>query len=319
MNWDSNAANIESGRALSHLANQTMSSLRFIDAHHHLWDLNTCHYPWLMAKGEKRFFGDPTAIQKNYLASDFSSESATFRPEKSVHIQVGVADKDIVKESEWLQGQTNFPHAIVAFADLSSSDIETQIATQLQFPKLRGIRQIIGRHTEEDQLYGSNTLIDNPNWLSGLKLLAKHQLSFDLQMIPPQMPALLKTLKQVPELNVALCHCGSPWDQTQQGLESWRAGLKSLAELPNVSCKVSGLGMFNQNWTANELRPIVLDTIEIFGIERVMFGSNFPVDRLYRSYEELWSAYAHITAAFSNQEREKLFYNNAQQFYHIAN
>ncbi len=94
--------------------------------------------------------------------------------------------------------------------------------------------------------------------------------------------------------------------------------IESLAELPNVSCKVSGLGMFNQNWTTNELRPIVLDTIEIFGIERVMFGSNFPVDKLYRSYDELWSAYIQITSAFSKQEREKLFSDNARQFYHIA-
>jgi len=317
MNLDANAASMELRCTPSHLASQIMSTPRFIDAHHHLWDLDACHYPWLMAKGQKRFFGDPTAIQKNYLANDFAGESATFHPEKSVHIQVGVADKDIVKESEWLQGQPSFPNAIVAFADLSSSDVEQQIAAQLQFSKLRGIRQIIGRHIEEDQLHGSNTLIDNPNWLHGLRLLARHQLSFDLQMVPPQMPALLKTLKQVPELNVALCHCGSPWDQTRHGLENWRAGLRSLAELPNVSCKVSGLGMFNHDWTANELRPIVLDTIEIFGVERVMFGSNFPVDKLYRSYDDLWSAYFEITSAFSKQERERLFFDNAQQFYHI--
>ena len=295
-----------------------MSHLAFIDAHHHLWDLNVCHYPWLMARGERRFFGDPSPIQKNYLAADFLSESARYRPLGSVHIQVGVQEEHAVRESTWLQSQPDYPSAIVAFADLSRPDVEELLDAQLQHSKLRGIRQIVGRHIEEDRGHGSDALLENPAWLRGLQQLASRGLSFDLQLIPPQVPAVLKLLRQLPELKVVLCHCGSPWDQSKEGLENWRAGLKTLAKLPNVSCKVSGLGMFNPGWSAEDLRPIILDVIEIFGTERVMFGSNFPVDKLYRSYEQLWTAYTDITHNFSNAERQQLFIQTAADFYRIS-
>lgn len=295
-----------------------MNSRPFIDAHHHLWDLGACHYPWLMAKGEHRFFGDPSAIQQNYLVDDFLAESPNFRPVSSVHIQVGTAATDSLKETQWLQQQSIFPQAVVAFTDLSADDVEEQVNAHLASSKVRGFRQIVGRHAREDLKHGSNALLTSREWLRGLRLLEKQKLSFDLQMIPPQMPEVIKVLKQVPDLRVALCHCGSPWDQSPTGMESWKNGLEQLAKLPNVFCKVSGLGMFNPLWRPQDLQPIVLDTIDIFGTQRVMFGSNFPVDKLYRSYDQLWSAYTEITQGFTKQEQEQLFLHNAANFYSIA-
>ena len=150
-----------------------------------------------------------------------------------------------------------------------------------------------------------------------MQLLQKCDASFDLQMVPPQMTRVLALLRQVPSLRVALCHCGSPWDQSAAGLDAWRRGLAALAELPGVVCKVSGLGMFNPQWTVAELRPLILDVIEIFGPGRVMFGSNFPVDKLYNSYEALWDAYVDITASFSSAECHQMFYQTAAEFYAI--
>lgn len=291
--------------------------LQFIDAHHHLWDLQACHYPWLMAKGVERFFGDPTPIQKNYLVEDFLGESPRHTPLRSVHIQVGVAIEDEVKETAWLQSRNPRPDAIVAATDLASENLGVALEQHLRHNKLRGIRQIVGRHEIEDQKHGSNALLDNPAFALGLRTLSEHGLSFDLQMIPPQMPRLVALLRQVPELKVALCHCGSPWDQTPQGLEHWRKGLGELAELPNVYCKVSGLGMFNRSWTPGELEPIVLSAIDTFGPDRVMFGSNFPVDKLYASYDALWDAYELITHGFNDQERQQMFVATAASFYRI--
>ncbi len=294
-----------------------MQNLHFIDAHHHLWDLQACHYPWLMAKGVKRFFGDPAPIQRNYLAQDFLGESPRYVPARSVHIQVGVAAEDEVKETAWVQSQDTRPDAIVAATDLANEDLQASLAQHLQHQKLRGIRQILGRHEIEDQKHGSNALLDNPAFARGLHTLAKNQLSFDLQMIPPQMPQVVALLREIPELKVALCHCGSPWDQTPQGLQRWRKGLAELAELPNVYCKVSGLGMFNPGWTPSELEPIILSVIDIFGPQRIMFGSNFPVDKLYNSYDALWQAYELITQDFSEQERRDMFVNTATRFYRL--
>jgi predicted TIM-barrel fold metal-dependent hydrolase len=290
--------------------------LEFIDAHHHLWDLEACHYPWLMARGEKRFFGDPTPIQKNYLTTDFLVESQQYRPIASVHIQVGAQDS--LAESQWLEQQHDFPQAFVAHCELEAADAVAQIEAHQQFPRLRGMRQIVGRHAEEDGKHGSAALLSNPKWRDGLRQLQDRGLSFDLQMIPPQVDATFAVLRQVEALPVALCHCGSPWDQTRSGLARWRSGLRKLAQLPNVYCKVSGLGMFNSDWNEEDLRDIILPVIDIFSPHRVMFGSNFPVDKLYRSYEDYWRAYELITGDFSPDERHALFQATATEFYRLG-
>lgn len=296
---------------------QRQFRMKFIDAHHHLWDLSHCHYPWLMAVGVRRFFGDPAPIQKNYLSSEFAAESDTYTPVASVHVQVGVHSDDEVKETDWLQTLEPYPQAIVAATDLTAETFENELKRHLQYDRLRGFRQIIGRHKREDSATGSDKLLDNPRFIAGLKVLAEQNLSFDLQMIPEQMPKVLRVINQVPELRVALCHCGSPWDQDHDGLAAWRRGLKKLANYKNVSCKVSGLGMFNPNWQPEDLRPIILDTIEIFGTDRVMFGSNFPVDKLYNSYQALWKTYDTVTASCTREERQRLFFENAAGFYSI--
>ena len=219
--------------------------MRFIDAHHHLWDLDHCSYPWLMARGVRRFFGDPGPIQKNYLVTDLLSESPKWRPAKSVHIQVGVEESDNLKESRWLQQVSDseisggLPNAIVAFVDLADPGCIGQVELQDKVPNVRGMRQIVGRHPDEDRQTGSNELIGNPAWKKGLAQLAAVGMSFDLQLIPPQYADVQSLLTTLPELEVAICHCGSPWDQSPVGLEHWRAGMRLFAELPNVHCKIS--------------------------------------------------------------------------------
>lgn len=298
---------------------ESVSRLAFVDAHHHLWDLQACHYPWLMARGVKRFFGDPTPIQKNYLVDDLLRESRRYRPTKSVHIQVGVKDSHSIRESQWLQQQSQacdgFPHAIVAYCDLASQRAEQDLDEQQSIAGVRGVRQIIGRHEKEDKQTGSGKLLDDRIWRGRLKSLARRNLSFDLQLVPSQLAQAYAVFSKVPELHVALCHCGSPWDQSVAGLERWRAGLRKLACLPNMYCKISGLGMFNRDWNEAQLRPLILDVIEIFGTSRSMFGSNFPVDKLYRSYDAYWAAYDSITSGFSAVEREQLFSGTATKFY----
>ncbi len=293
---------------------------RIIDAHHHLWDLDACHYPWLMEKGVVRFFGDPEPIQRNYLAADLLKDAAAYDLVGSVHIQVGVADGDEVSESRWLDSVANtqgLPSAIVAFCDLSSRDAQQILDAQQALDRVRGIRHIIGRSAEEDAKTGSDALLDNPRWLDNLASLRDRGLSFDLQLIPPQTRRAAAVLESVPGLQVALCHCGSPWDQTASGIASWRAGLKQLAENPDVFCKISGLAMFNRTWVLDDIRRLADTCIEIFTPERCMFGSNFPVDKLHKSYDEVWQAYEAIAAPYSEREQALLFAGNATAFYRI--
>ncbi len=293
---------------------------RIVDAHHHLWDLEACRYPWLMARGVKRFFGDPAPIQKNYLVADFREDASGYELAASVHIQVGVAGGDELKETAWLQqtgDDTGLPTAIVAFCELDSPEAPRCLERQLRFSRLRGVRQIVGRSDEEDAVTGSAALIDHPLWRENLGLLGELGLSFDLQLTPGQVPRIAEVLAQAPDTRIALCHCGSPWDQSEAGLDSWRSGLRRLASLPNVYCKISGLGMFDHDWTVESIRPIVESCIGIFGAGRAMFGSNFPVDKLHAAYSRVWGAYEAITAGLSAQDRQKLFGDTARAFYRI--
>jgi predicted TIM-barrel fold metal-dependent hydrolase len=293
---------------------------QIVDAHHHLWDLNACHYPWLMARGVKRFFGDPTPIQKDYLVADFREDAADYELTASVHVQVGAAPGDELKETAWLQqtgDDDGLPSAIVAFCELDSPEAPALLKAQLAHPRLRGARQIVGRSDEEDSVSGSGELIDKPLWRENLALLGELGLSFDLQLTPGQVPRIVEVLADAPDTDVALCHCGSPWDQSRAGIESWRDGLRLLASLPNVYCKISGLGMFDHDWTVDSIRPIVEFCIEIFGVERAMLGSNFPVDKLHASYNQVWTAYEEISAGLSAQQQELLFVGTARSFYRL--
>jgi len=283
---------------------------RIVDAHHHLWDLSHCHYPWLMEKGVRRFFGDPTAIQKDYLVSDFRADFGSLPVEKSVHIQVGVVPEDAVKETAWVQAAGDaegFPSAIVAFADLTAPDLDAQLDAHGRSDRLRGIRQIVGRSAEEDRKTGTQGLLSDPAFLNGLRVLAKRGLSFDLQLTPPLMQATADLLEQVPDLKVALCHAGSPSDFSADGLREWRSGLTRLAGLPNLICKVSGFGMFQPDWRLESIRPLVLTAIETFGPDGIAFGSNFPVDKLAACYGQVMRAYFEITSDFEAAERDSMF------------
>ncbi len=292
-----------------------------IDAHHHLWDLDKVQYPWLMAKGVKRFFGDPEAIQKNYLVSDFRDDIGELSIDKSVHIQVGAADQEEhLAEARWLQAQHvqfGLPSAMVAFCDLSAENLDEWLDQLQQYSCLRGIRQIVGRSPEEDAVTGTDDLIGSAAFIQGLGELERRGLSFDLQLIPDQMQRVADVLENFKELKVVLCHAGSPWYRDQVGYKMWQQGLKRLAARPNTFCKVSGLSMFDHDWTVDSLQPIVSEVIETFTTDRVMMGSNFPVDKLHTDYQRLWSAYTEITKNYNEKARADMFYNNAAAFYNI--
>jgi len=291
-----------------------------VDAHHHLWDLGHCHYPWLMEKGVKRFFGDPTPIQKNYLADNFKADIGDLPVRKSVHIQVGVTAQDSVKETRWVQSQGDahgLPNAIVAFCDLTAPDYEAQLDAHRQSSRLRGIRQIVGRSAEEDAKLGTNSLLNDARFLQGLKRLASLGLSFDLQLTPPLLKDAAALFAKLPDLKVALCHAGSPSDFSQEGLAAWKAGLEAMAALPNVICKVSGFGMFQPGWTKDSIRPLVMTCIDVFGPARIAFASNVPVDKLAADYRRVIGTYCELASEFSALEQRAMLARTAEQFYEI--
>ena len=285
-----------------------------IDAHHHLWDLNAVDYPWLMEKGKKRFFGDPTSIQRNYLIDEHIKLAAALGFKASVHIQVGAADG--LEEAKWVNKivseNQSWPMAQVAFCDLSGDQREIHLDELQKLSSVVGVRQIIGRSPTEDSSSKTNELLTSDSFMKGLQSISDRGLSFDLQIIPELSETCAAVFSQFPNLQVILCHAGSPYNRTEEGITSWSSDLNHLSKLSNVSCKLSGLGMFDHNWTQATVAPIVTTVVEQFGSARVMFGSNFPVDSLSSSFKALFER---LTSIVDEKYFEDVFFKTAQRIY----
>ncbi len=298
--------------------------MKIIDTHIHLWDLEKNHYPWLV-EPIKHFAGDFSPLAKSYLFGDLHDDASGVDLHKCVHIQAEFDhDQDPVIETAWLQSVADnpasrgMPHGIVAYADLAAPDVEDVLARHVEYPNMRGIRHML--NYEEDpalRFTDHEHLMSDPEWQRGFRLLAKYNLSFDLQIWPWQMEEAAQLAKKIPDVPIVLNHTGMPKDLDLSLMDQWKSGLQLLAESPQVTVKISGLPMMDKNWTVEMIKPFVLGTIEIVGVNRCMFASNFPVDKLMTDYGRLWEAYDEIVKDFSDEDRAGLFWKNAERYYHI--
>jgi len=292
-----------------------------IDTHHHLWDLATNRYPWLTGPPLQTHIGPYDKIRKNYLIEDYLADVRSQNVVKSVHVEAACIPSESVAETRWLQGLADthgFPHGIVAHVDLADPDARLALERHTAYRNIRGVRMMMKKPTE---LAGNRASDDSPMtdpaWRRNFALLREFQLSFDLQAPPPLMAEAARVAATFPDIQIMLTHTGLPLDRSDEGLAAWRKGMARLAECRNVAVKISGLPMTDWRWTTDSLRPLVLQTIDIFGVERVMFGSNFPVDKLFSDFDTLFNAYRAIVADFTPKEQRKLFHDNAERFYRL--
>lgn len=289
-----------------------------IDPHHHLWDLSLYHYPWL----EARPHPDPLAsIRRTYLLDDFLADTRNQHLVKSVHVQAEIVPDQAAAETAWLQAiadEHGFPHGIVAFAPLHDPQVAALLEAHAAHRNVRGIRQLLNWHEQPSKSQADRPdYLTDARWQAGYALLERHNLSYDLQAYPVQLPDAARLAGRYPDTPMIVNHTGMPFERHADALRVWRTGMRLLAQRPNASVKISGLGMSDPHWTVDTLRPLVLETIDIFGVDRCMFASNFPVDKVYSSYDELFDAFKAITAEFSDGERRALFHDNAQRIYRL--
>jgi predicted TIM-barrel fold metal-dependent hydrolase len=290
----------------------------------HLWDLEKLPYPWLTPPQPIGITGDVSPIAKTYLLDDYfrdvGAEGARLRVAKVVHVEAGADPAASLAETRWLQSITNtrqFPQAIVAQVELNSPNAEALLAEHASNRNVRGVRQILNWHVDPAKTYTPRDLLVDGDWHKGFALLRKYGLCFDLQIYPSQMPEAARLASRHPDTPVILNHGGMPADRDAAGLQAWRSGMTALARQPNVAVKISGLAMLDWRWTVDSIRPFVLPTLELFGPERCMFASNFPVDRLFGSFAQTYAAYQTLVAGCSADEKRKLFGTNAERIYRI--
>ena len=134
----------------------------------------------------------------------------------------------------------------------------------------------------------------------------------------PERYASVKALASAfPDTLISLDHAGLPLSRDEEYLALWRREITSLAEAPNIIVKVSALGMGDPRWDVDSMRPLVMHCIESFGVERTVFGTNWPVDRLFSSYPDVIDAYAEIIFGFSPAEQAAMFRGNAERYFRI--
>ncbi|WP_244817118.1 amidohydrolase [Caballeronia sp. Lep1P3] len=296
--------------------------MQVVDPHIHLWDLSTHHYPWL-ANPQTSFVGDARDLQHDYLLRDLLRDAEDIEVLKIVHVDANHDPADPVEETRWLQGIADgegraMPNGIVAGADLSADDAPRVLEEHAAFANTRGIRQILNVHDNPLYDYVGRHYMHESQWRTHFALLKRFGLSFDLQLYPSQMHDAARLAREHADTQFIVNHAGMFVDRASPaGYRAWREGMRELAACPNVAVKISGLAMFDHQWTVDSFRPYVLETIDTFGCERAMFASNFPVDRLFGSYTAIWRAYAGIVADASESEKQALFVRNAERIYRI--
>ncbi|MBB5747663.1 amidohydrolase family protein [Brevundimonas variabilis] len=297
--------------------------LPIVDPHQHLWDFTRQHYGWLMDDPlPPNPAGDCKTIARPYGLDDYLADVAGWNVIGTVHVDAGADAHQALDETRWLQETSDargLPTGIVAYAALNQplAGLDALLGAHRQSAAVRGIRQIVNWHADPARTYGPRDLLLDDNWRAGFSLLRKHDLSFDLQIYPSQMPEAARLAARHPDTRIILNHAGMPTDRDETGLAAWRDGMALLAAQPNVAVKISGLAMVDRSWTTESIRPFVLTTIDLFGSERTMFASNFPVDRLYGDFSQHYEAYDALTADFSDADRRNLFAGTATAIYRL--
>lgn len=296
-----------------------MLDLPIIDPHHHLWELKRS-YPWLQGPpNPERFTGDDSAIHVDYLPADYLRDFAGLNWRGSVHVDAGAGDA--LEEAGFIQelhDNCGVPTAAVAAANLLSPDAGEHLEALSDLSTVRGIRHILNWHPSANYTYVSrNDIMADSTWQRNFARLAGLGFSFDLQVYPAQLADAAELARAYTDTSIILNHTGMPLGTDEDSVAEWRAGIDSLAALPNTSIKISGIGMTIHPWTTDSIRPFVRHAIEAFGTDRAMFASNFPVDRLYSDIPSLYAAFDELTSDLSANERRALFAESAVDIYRL--
>lgn len=296
-----------------------MSLASVVDAHHHIWRQQDL--PWLMGPMQPRIFGPYEAIRRDYPIDEFLDDIKNAGIEKSVYVQANWVQDQFEDEVAWVQSvadQHAWPHAIVGYADFLQGDIRPDLDKLQKYPLMRGIRQQL--HWHDNEMYrfaASPDLPSNPTLQRNVARLADYEWSFDLQVFAPQMEAAAGLAAACPEVTFILQHAGMLEDLSDEGQCLWRDGMQRLAAQPNVVCKLSGLGTFLHRNDLEHIGKIVAQAALAFGADRCLFGSNFPIEKLWCGYGHLIDAYRQAVSGLDEAAQRAIFRDTATRVYRL--
>lgn len=296
-----------------------MSELRILDCHHHFWHPQDDNHPWLCRRPLIPFrYGDYSAICKPFMPPDYDAAVKPWNVVASVTMEGEWNPSDPIGELHWLhalQESCGRPQAHAAQIWLDRDDLGSVLEQTAAFPFVRSVRQKPRVYDRPGQ--GRSSMNDQA-FINGFKQLSNYGLHFELQTPWWHLPEALDLARHDDSTMLIINHTGLPGDRTAESLSGWEAALRELAVLPQTRIKISGLGEPDNAFTLDANREVVLKTIDIFGVERCMFASNYPVDSLFVDFNTLYSIFDAITADFTAAERDRLFCTNAADVYAVA-
>ena len=273
-----------------------------IDSHQHFWQVGRFDYPWMTS--------DLGVLYRDYLPNDL----APILERNGVNQTVLVQASNSVAESRWLldlADANSFIAGIVGWVDLKSVEIDAQLDELCAHPKFKGVRHLVESEPDDDWLV-------QPAVLSGLKKLSERRLSYDLLVHTRHLRYVPQVVERCPDLALVIDHMAKP-PIARNDIEAWAEALKPVARYPNIHCKLSGL-VTEANWSSwqtNDLRPYVEYALELFGADRMIFGSDYPVCLLAASYERVLGSFQELLEGLGESDRDKIFSKNAARFYRL--
>ena len=273
-----------------------------IDAHQHFWKLDLpFQYGWLREPGNE-------PICRDFLPEDLATRIQQAGVDKTVFVQT----QHDVEENRWVLGlaaEHDFLAGVVGWVDLASESVEDQLLEFVEEPKFVGVRHITQDEPDEN-------FIVRPEILRGLRVLEKHQVPFDLLFYTQHLKHAVQLGETLTELPMVIDHLAKPRIKAGE-IEDWKQDLANAARFPNLYCKLSGMITEADwaNWSAADLRPYVEHALECFGVQRCMFGSDWPVCELAGSYQQVHDALSELLGQLSDSEQEQIFSKTAIHFY----
>jgi len=273
-----------------------------IDSHQHFWQVGRFDYPWMSS--------DVEVLYQDYLPPTLEPILERNGITKTVLVQAS----NCVAESRWLLSLADaYPiiAGVVGWVDLASPTVEQELAELTAHPKFKGVRHLVESEPEDDWL-------SQPEILRGLQRLSSYGASYDLLVRTRHLKHVRTVAERCSELSLIIDHMAKP-PIARGEIREWAQELRSVAAYKNVSCKLSGLvtEANHSAWFTNELRPFVECALELFGTERLMFGSDYPVCLLAASYDRVLDAFQEILKQLDEQERQQIFADNARRFYRL--
>lgn len=293
--------------------------MRIVDAHHHVW--RKADLPWLDGPMRPRIFGPYDAIRRDYLIGEYLEDVSGTGIEKSVYVQANWPAERFEDEVAWVQSvadETGWPHGIVGYCDMLQADARPALDRLSGYPLMRGIRQQL--HWHDNPLYRfaeQPDLARNTDLQRNVGHLADYGWSFDLQVFAGQMDGAAALADTCPDVTFVLQHAGMPEDLSDAGRTAWSEAMSDLAGRANVVCKLSAFGTFIHRNDTSHIADITRQALSMFGAERCLFGSNFPIEKLWTGLRALVAAFIDATSGLAHAEREAIFHGTAERVYRL--